>query len=239
MLQKLRNLFGQRHTVEFDLEPRLEPPPEEGLAPEPDELLDEESGLQAPVTPALEGLDEQARDMLGSIQGDLARQRDAQERIAEGLTGVESSLTPIGQQLNRQMESIASSERHVAELVESFTAAASERETALQGTVDSLNIAGERQVQVLNVLQQQLDGSQQSVDALRDQFVEVGTGLGSLLEVQRATVNRTDDLVEVVRTQIEKNELSQQRLFRVSIALLGMGTLAILGAVLLVLVYGR
>jgi hypothetical protein len=89
------------------------------------------------------------------------------------------------------------------------------------------------------VLQQQLDGSQQSVDALRDQFVEVGTGLGSLLEVQRATVNRTDDLVEVVRTQIEKNELAQQRLFRISIALLGMGTVAILAAVLLVLVYGR
>ncbi|MCH2144172.1 MAG: hypothetical protein MK082_03380 [Phycisphaerales bacterium] len=235
MLGKIRSLFGQRHTVEFDVEPDPVLEPEEVLEEEPGV----EPGLQVTSLAGLDRPDEQAMELLDTIQGDLARQRDAQERIAEGITGVETQLQPVCQQLNRQMESIASSERHVAELVESFTQAAGTRESALQTTVESLNNAGERQVQVLNVLQQQLDGSQQSIDGLRQQFEQVGSGLEALLETQRATVSRTDDLVEVVRTQIDRNELAQQRVFRVSIALLGLGTIAVLAAVVLVVVYGR
>ena len=235
MLGKIRSLFGQRHTVEFDVEPDPVLEPEEVLEEEPGV----EPGLQVTSLAGLDRPDEQAMELLDTIQGDLARQRDAQERIAEGITGVETQLQPVCQQLHRQMESIASSERHVAELVESFTQAAGTRESALQTTVESLNNAGERQVQVLNVLQQQLDGSQQSIDGLRQQFEQVGSGLEALLETQRATVSRTDDLVEVVRTQIDRNELAQQRVFRVSIALLGLGTIAVLAAVVLVVVYGR
>ena len=233
MLRKLRSIFGQRQTVEIEIESGVvstDVPPGEPDLVEGDELRVVEARPPEPGS-------ERPFELLETIKGDLARQRNAQERIADGIIEAEGRLQPVCERLVQQMESIAGSERQVAELVERFTSVAGERAEALQSTVDTLNAAGERQVRVLDVLQQQLDGSQRSIDALRDRFEEVGTGLGSLLEIQRATVERTDELVDVVRTQIDRNELAQQRMFRVSLALLGLGTVAVLATVLLVLVY--
>ena len=233
MLKKFRSLFGQRTPI--DLEVAIDPDPASA------EILVTEPGAPTAST-AIEAGNEQAdpdpgSTLLSDFRDDLARQHDTQERIARGISGVEQQLEPIARHLTRHMESIASSERNVAELVEDFTRSAGEREQALQGAVNSLNTTGERQVQVLTLLQQQLDSSQQSLHLLGDQFKQVGCGLETLAEAQRTTASRTEELVSAVRDQIDSSELAQQRTFRVSLALLGMGTVAILAAVVLVLVY--
>lgn len=225
MLKKFRSLFAQRTPVEIEIG-------------DPDLRDEVRTDTLDPATEALETVAPEAPGaLLADFRADLARQHAAQERIAEGIGGVERQLEPIARNLNRQVESIAGSERHVAELVEQFTRSANEREQALQETVSSLNVSGERQVQVLTLLQQQLDRSQQAVDGLGERFTEVGAGLETLAEAQRTTAARTESLVDAVTRQIESAELAHQRTFRVSVALLGMGTLAVLAAVVLVLVY--
>jgi hypothetical protein len=229
MLKKFRSLFGQRTPI--DLEVAVDPDPVSG------EFLITEPGTSTDPPPGDEEVKDPGPALLADFRDDLSRQHDTQERIAQGITGVEEQLEPIARHLNRHMESIASSERNVAELVGEFTRSADEREQALQGAVTSLNTTGERQIQVLTLLQQQLDSSQQALHLLGDQFQQVGCGLETLAEVQRSTATRTNELVSAVRDQIDSSELAQQRTFRVSLALLGMGTIAILAAVVLVLVY--
>ena len=229
MLKKFRSLFGQRAPIDLDVE--IDPDPAS------EQILLTESGEPVDPSPRADGSSDPAHALVADFREDLARQHDAQERIASGITGVEQQLEPIARNLNRHLESIASSERNVAELVEGFTRSSGEREQALQETVSSLNTTGERQIQVLTLLQQQLDSSQQALHQLGDQFQLVGGGLETLAEAQRASAARTDALVTAVRDQIDSSELAQQRTFRVSLALLGMGTVAILAAVVLVLVY--
>ena len=170
MLKKFRRLFPLRNTVEIDVE-RVEPRVSEDHTPS-------EAALNPDVVPG-EALLPKHDAFIEDIRGDLGLQRAAQERIADGLASVETQLQPMAQQLQRHAESIASSERQVVELVGEFTRTAVARGESMEEAVRSLGVTGERQAQVLSLLQQQLDRTQQSNEALGERFTELGSGLDS------------------------------------------------------------
>ena len=228
MLKKFRRLFPLRNTVEIDVE-RVEPRVSEDRTPS-EAALSPDSGPGEVLDPGHDAFIE-------DIRGDLGLQRAAQERIADGLASVETQLQPMAQQLQRHAESIASSERQVVELVGEFTRTAVARGESMEEAVRSLGATGERQAQVLSLLQQQLDRTQQSNEALGERFTELGSGLDSLVGSQKMQASRTGELIDAVQEQMARSDLAQRRLFAVSIALLGLGTLGVLAAVTLVVVY--
>lgn len=230
MLKKFRRLFSQRTPVEFEVHRRPKPVSAELMMhehspPTPSEAK-EDAPSQAYTPEALE-----------RFHIDLEQQRVTQDRIASSLSHVEEQLEPMGQRLGQQMEAIAGSERHVAELVEAFHSAAQIREDLLQSSVNTMTVATEQQVQVLTVLQQQLDHSQQSMEHLARRLDEVGGGLESLLQAQQTSVERTEDLVEAVRAQVETTAIAHKRLFGVALALIALGGISMIVTVVLVIVY--
>ena len=90
---------------------------------------------------------------------------------------------------------------------------------------------------MLTVLQQQIDHSQESMARLAERFDTVGGGLESLLQAQRTSVERTEDLVEAVRSQVEATTSAHRQLFGATIAVLALGGIALAVGVVLVIVY--
>ena len=228
MLKSFRRLFPRRTMVEIDVE-RVEPRDAEDL-PSTSTTPDREDLAEAPIQPDADGFIQDLRE-------DLGLQRVAHERIAEGLAGVEAHLEPMGRELRSHAESIATSERQVAELVAEFTRTAVARGASMEEAVRALGATGERQAQVLTLLQEQLDRTQQSNEALGARFTELAGGLDTLVASQETQATRTGELVDAVRDQMSRSDLAQRRLFAVAVAMLGVGALGVLAAVVLVLVY--
>jgi len=228
MLKTFRRLFPRRATVEIDVE-RVEPRDAEELA-STSAPTGRENLAEAPHQPDADGF-------IQDLKEDLGLQRAAQERIAEGLAGVESHLEPMGRELRNHAESIATSERRVAELVGEFTRTAVARGASMEEAIRGLGATGERQAQALTLLQEQLDRTHQSNEALGVRFTELAGGLDTLVASQETQAARTGELVDAVRDQVSRNDLAQRRLFAVAVAMLGVGALGVLAAVVLVLVY--
>ena len=218
MLKTFRRIFAQRTPVEFQVYRREQP-------------AEPESSLDQNIQPTVDGSSADAEGILravASVRTDLERQFATQEQLTSTL----SQIQPLGQQITQRLDAISGTERHLAELVHSFSTDAVSRDTALQSTMKTINENAERQIQTLTVLHEQIDRSQNSMQELTHSFNEVGAGIDALLNAQKSTSQNTAELVHVVRDQTEAIASQQHRTFWITIAALALATGALVVAII-------
>jgi len=219
MLKTFRRFFTQRTPVEFEVYRRENPA---------DSPQDDPTAIDPPSeTPS-----EQAMDVLeavAAVRSDLKHHVDTHDQIAQALTQIE----PLGQQVTQRLDLLASHERQIGELVHTFSTTATEHHEALQGSLSSIQATTERQVQVLTVVQEQIDRSQNTMHELTQQVTAVGSNLGELVQSQKTTAVHTKELVDAVRDQVRVISLQQRRTFMMTISVLVLATIALIVAIIL------
>ena len=110
---------------------------------------------------------------------------------------------------------------------------AEQRDAGMREAMSTLNTSAERQVHVLGMLHEQLDGTTTMMQTITEQVQAAGGNIEALREAQKATSERTGELVEAVRAQTEANARQQRWFFGLAIGVLLAAATALIVAIVL------
>lgn len=201
LLSDLRGIFVRRRPMVFDMASSQDG----SLARGPD--INIESKLQRPrngavsdasndrhdsariraLAPTAQNLDE-VMSLVRNISTHLEGQTERTDRLIECMSRLPAALEALPE-INRQ-------NARLLEIVGDYLGHARRRDEALNGTLSGINESSMRHTEVLGLLQQQLDASGRSTDALTDQLGDFREALTGLAGSNARTTSVLTDLAQ-------------------------------------------
>ncbi len=211
MLKTFRRMFSSKAPLEFDVGPGR-----------PREASPAFTDGRTEVVP-LEALEQ--------VSLVATNQAAAQSRIEDRL----KELTPLARQAVQRLDAIGSGERDIAGLIETLKSDLADRERSLGGSIDALTATGDRQVQTLEVLREQLLASQETTGTLDARLHDFQSCLEIISDQQRTTNERSRELLDSMHAQNTRLAGQQKRLTTATIITCVVAGLTLVTAVLIVL----
>jgi hypothetical protein len=147
----------------------------------------EAAGRIRTLAPTAQNLDE-VMSLVRNISTHLEGQTERTDRLIDCMSRLPAALEALPE-INRQ-------NARLLEIVGDYLGHARRRDDALNGTLSGINEASMRHTEVLGLLQQQLDASGRSTDALTDQLGDFREALSALAGSNARTTTVLSDMAQ-------------------------------------------